>query len=68
MARYVYWRPKYSFEAFVKQLTENMIKKFNEFHGTKVRIKELFEQFMFRRATATNVVIGDRSYVMIGSM
>jgi len=67
-ARYVYWRPKYSFEAFVKQLTENMIKKFNEFHGTKVRINELFEQFVFRRATATNVVIGGRSYVMIGSM
>jgi len=67
-ARYVYWRPKYSFEAFVKQLTENMIKKFNEFHGTEVRINELFEQFVFRRATATNVVIGGRSYVMIGSM
>ena len=59
----IYWRPKYSFdsfEAFVKQLTENLVKKFNEFHGTEVRINELFERFVFRRTTATNVVIGGR--------
>ena len=47
-----------SFEAFVKQLTENLVKKFNEFHGTEVRINE--ERFVFRRTTATNVVIGGR--------
>jgi len=67
-ARYVYWRPKYSFEAFVKQLTENLVKKFNEFYGTDVGINELFERFVFRRTTATNVVIGGRDHVMVGSM
>ena len=67
-ARYVYWRPKYSFEAFLKQLSENLIKKFNDFYGTKLREYELFEQFMFRRTTATKVVIDGKEYVMVGSM
>jgi len=35
-----------------------LVKKFNEFHGTEVRINE--ERFVFRRTTATNVVIGGR--------
>jgi len=30
-ARYVYWRPKYTFEPFLKQLSGNLIKKFNDF-------------------------------------
>ena len=67
-AMYVYWRPKYSFEAFLKQLSENLIKKFNDFYGTKLREYELFEQFMFRRTTATKVVIDGREYVMVGSV
>jgi len=66
--RYVYWRPKYSFEAFLKQLSENLIKKFNEFYGTKIENYDLFEQFMFRRSTATKVVIDGKEYVMVGSM
>ena len=66
--RYVYWRPKYSFEAFLKQLSENLIKKFNEFYGTDLKSYDLFEQFVFRRATATKVVIDGKEYVMVGSM
>lgn len=66
--RYVYWRPKYSFEAFLKQLSENLIKKFNDFYGTRIGEYELFEQFVFRRDTATKVVIDGREYVMVGSM
>ncbi len=67
-ARYVYWRPKYSFEAFVRQLSENLMKKYNEFYGTNLREYELFEQFVFRRGTATKVVIEGREYVLVGSM
>ncbi|MHC1635858.1 MAG: CRISPR-associated endoribonuclease Cas6 [Candidatus Methanospirareceae archaeon] len=67
-ARYVYWRPKYSFEAFVKQLNDNLIKKFNDFYGTNIGEYQLFEQFIFRRVTATKVVIGGREYTMVGSM
>ena len=66
--RYVYWRPKYSFDAFLKQLSENLIKKFNDFNGTQLENHELFEQFMFRRPTATKVVIDGREYDLVGSM
>ncbi|MDI6886580.1 MAG: CRISPR-associated endoribonuclease Cas6 [archaeon] len=66
--RYVYWRPKYSFEAFLKQLSENLIKKFSEFYGSELKNYDLFEQFVFRRATATKVVIDGKEYVMVGSM
>jgi CRISPR-associated endoribonuclease Cas6 len=52
-ARYVYWRPKYAFDAFLKRLSENLI---------------LFEQFKYRRATATKAVIDGREYVLVGSM
>lgn len=66
--RYVYWRPKYPFDAFLKQLSENLIKKYNEFHGTDIDTPDLFEQFVFRRPTATKVVIDGREYVLVGSM
>lgn len=66
--RYVYWRPKYAFDAFLKQLSENLIKKYNEFYATKLKDYDLFEQFKYRRATATKVVIDGREYVLVGSM
>ena len=52
----------------MKQLSENLIKKFNDFYGTKLSEYELFEQFVFRRVTATKVVIDGREYVLVGSM
>jgi len=67
-ARYVYWRPKYAFDAFLKQLSENLIKKYNEFYAAKLNDIDLFEQFKYRRATAAKVVIDGREYVLIGSM
>ena len=67
-ARYVYWRPKYKYDTFLKQLNDNLIKKFNDFYGTKIREYELFERFTFRRTTATKVVIDNKEYVLIGSM
>ncbi len=67
-ARYVYWRPKYAFDAFLKQLSENLIKKYNEFYATKLKDYDLFEQFKYRRATATKAVIDGREYVLVGSM
>ncbi len=67
-ARYVYWRPKYAFDAFLKRLSENLIKKYNEFYATKLKDYDLFEQFKYRRATATKAVIDGREYVLVGSM
>lgn len=67
-ARYVYWRPKYSFEAFVKQLTENLIKKFNDFYGTKITSYDLFEQFIFKKVVANEIIIDGKGYQVVGSI
>ncbi|MBC7081359.1 MAG: CRISPR-associated endoribonuclease Cas6 [Thermoplasmatales archaeon] len=67
-ARYVYWRPKYSFEAFVKQLTENLIKKFNDFYGTEISRYDLFEQFVFKKSVANEIIINGKAYPVVGSI
>jgi CRISPR-associated endoribonuclease Cas6 len=66
--RYVYWRPCYSFEAFVKQLEENLIKKYNEFYKTNFEIERIFEMFKFVKSIANHVVINGREQMIIGSI
>lgn len=66
--RYLYWRPKYSFEAFVKQLTENLIKKYNDFCKVKVEEERLFEVFHFKKMVNFRLNIRGRSYGLTGSM
>lgn len=67
-AIYVYWRPKYSFNAFVKQLTENLIKKFNDFYGTKITSYDLFEQFIFKKMVYGKLNIDGRDHPFAASM
>ena len=66
--RYVYWRPEYAFEAFVKQLEENLFKKYNEFYKTNVEEFPIFEQFKFKKPVVSHVIIGGIEYKMIGSI
>lgn len=67
-ARYVYWRPAISFDAFVKQLSENLIKKYNEYYGTEISTSNLFEQFFFRKPVHTRLIIEGKSYGVAASM
>jgi CRISPR-associated endoribonuclease Cas6 len=48
-SRYVYWRPQISFEAFIKQLTVNLIKKYNHSNGTTIGTIPLFQEFLFKK-------------------
>jgi CRISPR-associated endoribonuclease Cas6 len=65
--RYVYWRSMYSFEVFVKQLEENLIKKYNEFYKTNFSIDRIFEIFKFRKEVAIPLIINGREQIVIGS-
>lgn len=66
--RYVYWRPQYNFEAFVKQLEENLIKKYNEFYKTDLEIERIFEIFKFNKGPIVNhVIIHGREQILVGS-
>jgi CRISPR-associated endoribonuclease Cas6 len=66
--RYVYWRPQYSFEAFVKQLEENLIKKYNEFYNVKFEIERIFEMFKFVKSTVNHTIINGKEQMLVGSI
>jgi CRISPR-associated endoribonuclease Cas6 len=66
--RYVYWRPQISFEAFIKQLTENLIKKYNQSYGTTIGTIPLFQEFLFKKTVHTRYIIEGKSYGAAGSM
>ncbi|MEM5797504.1 MAG: CRISPR-associated endoribonuclease Cas6 [Candidatus Aenigmatarchaeota archaeon] len=66
--RYVYWRPEYAFEAFVKQLEENLFKKYNEFYKTDVGEFHIFEQFKYKKPVVSHIIINGKEYKMIGSI
>lgn len=65
---YVYWRAKIAFEAFIKQLEENLFKKYNEYYKKKIEEFSLFEQFVFKKETANSVITDGREHVFIGSI
>ena len=66
--RYLYWRKKYSFNAFLKQLTENLIKKYNDFYGTKIEYYDIFEQFAFKKEIHSNIIINGKRYGISASL
>jgi len=66
--RYVYWRPCYSFEAFVKQLEDNLIKKYNEFYKTDIEIERIFEMFKFLKPVVNHIMIDGKEQVSVGSL
>jgi len=65
---YVYWRKQYSFSAFVKQLEENLIKKYNVFHNTDIEEQPLFSQFIFKKEICNHVTKDSKTYQVIGSI
>ena len=67
-SHYVYWRPQISFEAFIKQLSENLIKKYNQSYGMTIGAIPLFQEFLFRKTVHTRYIIEGKSYGAAGSM
>ncbi len=66
---YVYWRPMFSINAFIKQLEDNLIKKYNEFYNKKIEIDMLFEGLRFLKGPIVNhVVINGKEQKFIGSL
>jgi len=68
MRRFLYWRQDIEFTAFLKQLTENIIKKYNDFYGTKIMNYDLFEQFQFRQEIHLRIIIHGKSYGVVASL
>jgi len=66
--RYVFWRKEYSFNAFLKQLEENLMKKYNKFYNTQINYDTVFEGFDFIKPIVSHVVFGGKEQKIIGSL
>ena len=65
--RYIYWRPQYDFSPFIKQLEENIFKKYKEFYKKEIEEFPLFEAFKFNGMANPRIVIKGREYPLVGS-
>jgi CRISPR-associated endoribonuclease Cas6 len=65
---YVYWRKQYPFDAFVRQLEDNLFKKYNMFHNTRLEAFPIFEQFTFQKQVCNHLVIDGREVKIFGSI
>jgi len=66
---YVYWRKEYTPTAFIKQLEENLIKKYNEYHDAEVEpTKSLFEKLRFRKQVAIPLLMRGQETTIIGTL
>ncbi|MEM1536055.1 MAG: CRISPR-associated endoribonuclease Cas6 [Candidatus Pacearchaeota archaeon] len=73
---YVFWRSKLPFEAFVKQLEDNLIKKYASFYKLKKseinKIESetlpLFQQFIFKKEVCNHIIMKGKEVKIIGSL
>ncbi len=65
---YVYWRPSIDFSAFVKQLNENLFKKYNEYYDARIEEFPVFGQYQYKKPTANPIIEDGREYVVAGSI
>lgn len=66
--RYIYWRPNVPFSAFIKQLTENLTKKYNDFYGTDIHDVLLFEKYFFKKMVHSRLIIDGKSHGFAASI
>ncbi len=65
---YEFWRPEYDFNAFVRQLSDNLIKKYNKYYNKKIENQNLFEMFKFRKSVCVHRVEEGIEQRTIGSL
>lgn len=62
-----YWRPEHDFNGFLKQLTDNLLKKYEQHYNKKPKSKHLFEQFEFKKSVSMLKVEAGKNIPVIGS-
>lgn len=63
-----YWRPEHDFQAFVNQLTDNLMKKYASYYGKTAKGGSLFEEFKFVKSVAVPRTEENRKVPTIGSV
>lgn len=65
---YLYWRKQHPFDAFIRQIEDNLFKKYNQFHQTQLETFPLFEQFSFQKQVCNHLVYEGREIKIFGSI
>jgi CRISPR-associated endoribonuclease Cas6 len=65
---YVYWRKDHTPTPFIKQLEENLIKKYGEYSGTETDETPIFEKVRFLKQVAVPLHIDQRETTIIGTL
>ena len=65
---YAYWRKEYTPTAFVKQLEENLIKRYGEYSGTKVESLAILEKLSFKKQVAIPLRMNGQDATAIGTL
>lgn len=65
---YLYWRKEYSFNAFLRQLEDNLFKKYSEFYSIALEPFQIFEQFKFLKSVSVPIPMDGKNVNMIASL
>lgn len=65
---YVYWRKEFTLTPFVKQLEENLVKKYEEYSGKESDRAPVFEKLGFKKQVAVPLMMKGRNTTVIGTL
>ena len=68
---YVYWRPELPLDAFLRQLEDNLIKKYKRFLGEELeedRYLPLFQELVFKKQVCNHLLIKNREIKVLASL
>ena len=65
---YVYWRKEYTPTAFIKQLEENLAKKYNEYYSAEVEPPPIVEKLHFKKQVAVPLQMKSAETTIIGTL
>ena len=63
-----YWKKKHSFEAFIKQLEDNLFKKYKSFHKAEIVESPIFGQFIFKKSVVNHIIKNGKEHKVFGSL
>jgi len=66
--RYVYWRKEHTPTAFMKQLEENLVKKYNDYYDAELEPFQIFEQLRFKKQVAIPLRMKGEESTIIGTL
>lgn len=65
---YEYWRKEIGMDKFINAIEQNLIKKYEQFYGYSIDIKQIFESFELVKGVSLPIEINGVSHKLFGSI